>query len=474
MTASTRAPRSNSLNSLFSQLNLGIIYTIFSALAIVAGTYIAIQYAKGNFRFTKQGYVSSAGLLNANSFPTGAEVLIDQKLVTATDDTIYLEPKKYNVFISKDGYSTWQKNLIIEPQLVTQTNAMLFPTTPSLSPLTFNGVNQILPSPDGQKILFLVASSSSKTIKDGLYVLDLVNSGPASLILSQKAPRIILESATLAQSLADAQFIWSPDSSEILVSNFQATWLISADKKVTQPELIDVGWKKAVILTEWEHEMYLRERQLLAKFPPEILAIATQSAKNIYLSPDKKRLLYTATASATIPVNLIPPVPATNSQIETRQLEPGKLYVYDREEDKNFVIASSITEFTSLPANKITKKRLLADDLANATPRALTASGSGFNSLQATTSAQTALNFATYHSPLLVNTVQWFPDSRHLLFIRDKKIEIMEYDSTNLTTLYSGPFAQSFTYPWPDGSRLIILTSFSPDSPLNLYAIELK
>jgi len=474
MTASTRAPRQSPLNSLFNQLNLRIFYTVFSALAIVAGTYVAIQYAKGNFRFTKQGYVASTGLLNANSFPTGAEVLIDQKLVTATDDTIYLEPKKYTVSISKDGYSTWQKNLIIEPQLVTQTNAMLFPTTPSLSPLTFNGVSQISPSPDGQKLLFLVASSSSKTIKDGLYVLDLINSGPASLILSQKAPRIILESSPLAQNLTEAEFIWSPDSSEILVSNFQATWLISADKKATQPELVDVSWKKTIILTEWEHEMYLRERQLLAKFPPEILAIATQSAKNVYLSPDKKRLLYTATAAATIPTGLIPPVPATNTQTENRQLEPGKLYVYDREEDKNFVIATSVSDSAGVSVNKVAEKRLLANDLANSVPRAISATESGFNSLQATSSSQTALNFATYHSPLLVNTVQWFPDSRHLLFIRDEKIEIMEYDSTNLTTLYSGPFAQSFTYPWPDGSRLIILTSFSPDSPLNLYAIELK
>lgn len=470
MTVSTRVPRFRLLNRLLKKLNLPIIYTVFSALVIVAGTYVAIQYAKGNFRYTKQGYVSTAGLLNANSFPTAAEVFIDQKLITATDDTIYLEPKTYHVSISKDGYSTWQKTLVIEPQLVTQTNALLFPTTPSLSPLTFNGVNQLSPSPDGQKLLFLVASNSSKTTKAGLYVLDLVNSGPASLILTQKAPRLIMESNS--QILTGAQFIWSPDSSEVLISTTQNDWLIGTDKKVTAAELTDIGWKKSIILTEWEHEMYLRERELLLKFPPEILAIATQSAKNVYLSPDKKRLLYTATASTTIPTDLIPPVPATNTQSETRKLEPGKMYVYDREEDKNFAVAATLP--SGSPADKSAEKRLLAIDLANSAPKQISASGSSFSTLQASLSAQTTLNFAIYHSPLLVNTVQWFPDSRHLLFIRDEKIEIMEYDSTNLTTLYSGPFAQSFTYPWPDGSRLIILTSFSPDSPLNLYAIELK
>jgi hypothetical protein len=116
----------------------------------------------------------------------------------------------------------------------------------------------------------------------------------------------------------------------------------------------------------------------------------------------------------------------------------------------------------------------LATDLANAEPQSLTASPSAFQTLQASSSAQTALNFNVYYSSLYINTLQWFPDSRHVLFIRDNNIEIMEYDGTNLTTLYSGPFADSFTYPWPDGSRLLILTKFSPDSPLNLYTIELK
>ncbi len=49
----------------------------------------------------------------------------------------------------------------------------------------------------------------------------------------------------------------------------------------------------------------------------------------------------------------------------------------------------------------------------------------------------------------------------------------MEYDGQNRTTLYSGPFVNRFLYPWPDGSRLLIQTSFSPETPANLYAIEL-
>ena len=83
-------------------INKGLLYTALSFLIIVAGTILAIEYAKGRFRISSQGFVQGTGLLSANSFPTGAEVIIDDKLVTATDDTLYLQPGTYRVKISKD------------------------------------------------------------------------------------------------------------------------------------------------------------------------------------------------------------------------------------------------------------------------------------------------------------------------------------------------------------------------------------
>lgn len=452
------------LTEISAKINTRVLYTVCSALVIIAGTYLAIQYAQGSFRYTKQGFVPRTGLLNANSFPTGAEVYIDGKLVTATDDTIYLEPKEYRVKIAKDGYSSWEKVLKIEEQLVAQTNAQLFPIAPSLTPLTFTGVSNVLPSPDGQKLVYYVASASSQT-KIGLHMLDLSTMG--NLMGMQRGARQISENGQRFD-LPNANYAWSPDSAELMIMSEQGDVVISTDKKTDLSSAPDIGWKKKTILSEWEHDMYLRERQFMAKFPREIAQIATESAKNVYLSPDKKRLLYTATASATIPAELVPALPASNTQPEVRTLEPGKIYVYDREEDKNFEIA------TETQVENPVEKRLLAIDLASPEPLTLEASPAAFITLQATESAKTALNFNAYHSSLFINTMQWFPDSKHVLFVRDNKVQVMSYDGTNITTIYSGPFSNNFIYPWPDGSRLLILTSFSPDSPLNLYTIELK
>jgi hypothetical protein len=214
--------------------------------------------------------------------------------------------------------------------------------------------------------------------------------------------------------------------------------------------------------------MYSRERQYLSKFPDEMIKIATESATNVYLSPDKNKIVYVATAAAVIPENISPAPPATNSQPEERQLTPGNLYIYDREEDKNFLISSA--QIASSSAQKV----LLATDLFDKDPKNFDASPSSFQKLQATVSAQTAKNFASYYSSLYSTGIQWFPDSKHVLFTEGDTIYLAEYDNTNKTAVYVGPLLSNFIYPWPDGSKVIILTSFSANSPANLYAVELK
>ena len=70
----------------------------------------------------------------------------------------------------------------------------------------------------------------------------------------------------------------------------------------------------------------------------------------------------------------------------------------------------------------------------------------------------------------------WFPDSKHLVSVQKDAISVMEYDSTNNVTVFSGPFEDSFVFPWPDGSKLVVLTTLNKtagETP-NLYAVGLK
>ncbi len=437
------------------KINFRVLYTLFSIIIVLSGAYLAILYAKGNLRLKDDGNLGEVGLLSANSFPTGSQVFVNEKLISATDDTLYLDPGEYEIKISKEGYWPWKKTLLIEKGLVAQTNAILFPSTPSLTPLTFTGVENLLPSPDGNKIVYYTASASTQ-VKNGLYVLDFSD----SFLPLQKSPRQI-SNELVGFDLTKANLIWSPDSSELLIEYKSKSFLLDVGKKNDLAYLTNIHTKVTALLSSWEEEMALKESQFLEEFPDEILQIASQSAKNIYLSPDKKRMLYTATQSAVLPEQVISPVPASNTQPQSRNLEPGGIYVYDRQEDRNFKIGN---EKVSTYSAKIQLAKL----------NNLTATNSAFVALQASNSAQTAANFANYHNSLSINTLQWYPDSKHLIFEDDNKISVIEYDATNKTTLYSGPFADKFLYPWPDGNKLLILASFSPDSPKNLYAVEIR
>jgi WD40 repeat protein len=422
-------------------MNKRIFISIFSVAFVVAGTFTAIKFAQGYRPNIKQGTFSPTGLLSANSYPNGSQVYVDGKLTTATDDTINLPPGEYEVKITKEGFIPWQKTLQLQKELVTQTNARLFPAVPDLKALTFSGATNITPSPDGQKIAFAVASASART-KNGLWILEL-SSKPLSF--SNEPKQIAQNNARMEYQTAS--LIWSPDGKNILASNNQNNLLLEADRMNNPDNLTDVTARMPLILEEWETQVQLREEKKLEKLPIEMQQIATQSATHLYWSPEEKKLMYTATASATIPQNLVKTPPAVNTQPEQREIQPDNIYVYDLEEDKNFFITS--LESTSQPTAKETDTD---DYLAE------------FKEV------------ASHYSPLRVQPLQWFPSSKHLISTKNDKITILEYDGTNRAVVYTGKFKEDFVYPWPDGSQLIILTNLNPESsyPANIYAINLK
>jgi len=44
-----------------------------------------------------------------------------------------------------------------------------------------------------------------------------------------------------------------------------------------------------------------------------------------------------------------------------------------------------------------------------------------------------------------------------------------------MMTLYAGPFIDHYVFPWPDGSKIVILTNLSnPSVAPTLYTIGLK
>lgn len=437
-------------------MNKRAVYTAGTILILLTGTFIAIRYAQG-YRLSRQQFVKPTGLLSANSFPNGASVYVNGNLTTATDATLNLSPGEYEIEIRKEGFFSWKKKLKLEPELVTQTNALLFAIAPTLTPLTFTGAQHLQPSPDGQRILFVTASASA-TRNNGLYVMDLTDN-PLAL---QKGPRQIARN-TSSLDLSKASFLWSPNSDQILVLASSRTYLLDAGRMTDLDTARDITVNLDDTLETWKQLVEQKMSTGLAKFPREVQMIASGSAANLFLSPDQDRLLYTATSDIILPEQLIRSVPASSSQPQERHLRTGNTYVYDRREDRNFlVLTNHVPTPTPTPVTKRSTKK--------------PASESSTTTGKITTIEAIIAGLKYKYTGLFGGVPQWLPDSKHLIFIDDGGIRISEYDSTNMTQVYSGPLAEKFVYPWPNGSKLLILTNFNQggDVPINLYAVSLR
>lgn len=440
-----------------------LLVTLLTLIILIAGTVVAIRYAQG-YRFSRQAVMKSTGLLSANSFPNGASVYLNGTLTSATDTTINLPPGEYEIEIKKEGYFPWKKSLKLETELVAQTNALLFPTAPGLTPLTFIGAQNLHPSPDGQRILFTTASASGT--RNGIYVMDLTDN-PLAL---QKGPHQIARS-TSPIDWNKALFLWSPDSDQVLVNSGTHTYLLDAGRLTDLDSAKDVSSTLTETLTSWKQ---LLEKKILtqrAKFPLEIQRVASESAVQAFVSPDQERILYTASEDVTLPDHLLPPVPASNSQPQERSIHAGNTYVYDRREDRNFVVkaAAPTPTPTPSPTAKTTKKVI---KIVKPVSTSVSTPVVPLSPDLATTIAA----FQKEYSGLYVNSPQWLPDSKHLIFLGEASIRVSEYDGTNMTQVYAGPLANNFVYPWPNGTKLLILTNFnqSGEVPLNLYAVSLR
>lgn len=392
---------------LFFVLALAILFFI-----IVNG--YQIDLAK---RTIKQG-----GILAATSFPNGAQIYIDDKLVSATDTTINLNPGQYEILIKKPGFSDWQKKILIEKGLVTKTDAYLFAGTPDLKAITFISITTAALSPDGSRLVF-GAKAFPDSSYGGVWIMDLTDR-PFGL---SREPWQIYENQANGRDFSKAEYSWSPDSKETLVifkrevkkgkPTIESAFLLQADRINKAVELLDISPTLQSTLALWQKESQKRIAVQLSKLPAALLDEFEKSVDGVKFSPDETKILYTATASAAIAENLLPHPPGRNTQPEDRQIRPGKIYVLDLKEDKNFYIT-----------DKAETKKL-----------------------------------------------SWVGNSRHLFWLEKGKIKIGEYDNTNWVSTYTGAFIDFNAFPFPSGNKILILTNLGQkDAPANLYEVILR
>lgn len=428
-----------------------ILYSIIIICLIAGATLGIITFARGyRFNFANKN-LTSTGILAIASSPDGASVYAYGKLVTATNSSINLDPNWYDVKVVKEGYIPWQKRLRIQGEIATKIDVLLIPINPSLKPLTTLGVLNPILSPSQTSLAYIVPFDASAGAeiqkKAGIWIWNLTQ-GPVLPIGS--GPRHIVRSNEFLD-FTRARLLWSPDEKQLLASFFSddsddtllSAYLFDAETETQLP--VPVTLTLSTILEDWQYLQDEKDATLLAGLSRKLQTYLKDSVADIRFSEDEKKLLYTATASAGIPSLIDPPLIGANATKEDRLLKRGNTYIYDIKEDKNFLIKE--------------------DHLPSPTPTS-----------PASPAEAGALAGLTEWMNRDDRNLFWYPDSKHVVMIEKDTIYITEYDGQNKTTVYAGPFENSYVFPWPGGGRILILTNLNRQASTspNLYAVDIR
>lgn len=381
-----------------------LIILAFTIIIVGFGAYFASFYARG-FRFDKKTWhFTPSGILVVKSEPKDAQVYLNREFKNNTDLSVSLPPGNYDVEVKKEGYTNWYKRLTIEKETVTQAEVTLFKSAPSLSPLTLSGVAAPVISADLTKIAYID--------KTGLWVIDIYDL-PLGFT---KEPKKVTDG-----NLSESNYEFSPNASEILLTTPTGSFLLPTGEFTPQAQRVNIISQKDKILAEWQELTRKQLQEKINSLPAEVADILSRKISFVLFSPNNEKVLYTASASATLAENLIKPLPGASTQKQARNIKEGKTYVYDIKEDLNFLIEESSS------------------------------------------------------------TLYWLPTSRNLLKVEEGlsaqtgKISVMDYDGTNRIEVFSGSFQFPYAFPYINASKLLILTNLGGDtSPLNLYSLSIK
>lgn len=263
---------------------------IISVLSVVVSlTYLLSILARGYQPDFNDGFKFKAtGLLSATSKPKSASVFINDRLFTATDDTINLSPGKYRVKIVKDGYLPWFKNIEIQKEMVYQTEATLFRLAPDINPLTQNGALNPNLNPDKNTLVFAV-SSASATKDNGLY---LIETYPLPLLLGRNTSKQIIGNLP-SIDWSNFNFSFSPNSKQILATarTKNTTYLLNLEAS-GQKKPTDVTNLVNSIKSDWQKQKTQIILAKLDRLPLKLRpSVSTQSA-DILFSEDDSKILY--------------------------------------------------------------------------------------------------------------------------------------------------------------------------------------
>lgn len=302
-------------------------------LIIIVGfiAVVLVIYAQGK-RLGSNGHLTDTGIIQVATLPTNASVFLNGKEKGPSDISIEnLTPGNYTVKVSKDRYNSWEKVVTVKKGLVTPLKVVLFPTNPSITALTFDGIFAPKLSPDGKKVVFGIQIHD----KAGLWVLDLVD---PNLFFSNTPRQIVQDS--VAYSFSQAKFQWSADNQSVLVqlqdntTKINKAFLLKQDSLNKTPQ--DVTSQVSDLLTIWDKQTKDSQTSTLKRLGEKAIALATD-AKSLSFSKNGNSVLINKNDGTALVYNS-KPSPVPNTPAQTYSLPAADNYLWYQGDESHLIV----------------------------------------------------------------------------------------------------------------------------------------
>jgi hypothetical protein len=264
----------------------------------------------------------------------------------------------------------------------------------------------------------------------------------------------------------NADIHFSPNSQQAIFDFATPTttysYLFNIGEETTEP--FDISPTRDSLLQAWNIEKNKEITKILETFPKAMRPLALSEFEIIDFSPDQTKVLYQARSNFTLPLAITPPVIGANQTPEARSLQAGKLYVYDKKEDKNYLIPWNEKDVESTPTKYKVSPGTVDVQHVFATPTSVP------NVFSLTPTPPFVPLYSEKEFPII-----WHSDSKHLSIQKNKQIVMIDYDGENERTIYSGPFEKDFFFITNSG-KLYVLSNLNPQNNQydDLYEIGIQ
>lgn len=196
------------------RIQLAFVYTLMT-IAVLLTVAILILVLQG-YRYNRiDGKLEQGGLVQFDSRPLGATVTVDDiTLANRTASKITLTAGAHHITMTKEGYSTWRKDVMVKAGSILWLDyTLLFPNSPTIKTVVhFDTVASALPSPNAKQM-----ASIAKADTPEITLVSLNDDTPVATKLVVPATAYTAPAEGVGQSFALSS--WDKDNHLLIVKH---------------------------------------------------------------------------------------------------------------------------------------------------------------------------------------------------------------------------------------------------------------